>query len=136
MFEGGHRVPFIASWPGVIGNGTDNGQTVMSMDLFPTFAKLAGATVPEGHQLDGSDIMPLLTDPAKKADRVLHWLFGGSWAVRKGPWKLIGKDHNALTLVNLETDIEEKSNLFNKDPERVDELTKLHYQWIESVGRK
>ena len=44
MYEGGHRVPFIASWPGVIAAGTTNSATVMTMDLFPTFAKLAGAT--------------------------------------------------------------------------------------------
>ena len=136
MLEGGHRVPMIASWPGVIPTGATNSQTVMSMDLFPTFTKLAGARVLEGHSLDGSDIMPVLMDPAKKSDRVLHWLFGDSWAVRQGPWKLIGKDLIALTLVNLETDLEEKNNLLKAQPERVNELTKLHRQWIESVGSK
>ena len=136
MLEGGHRVPFIASWPGVMTAGTTNKQTVMSMDLFPTFAKLAGARVPEGHLLDGSDIMPLLMDSEKVSDRVLHWLFGDSWAVRQGSWKLIGKNQIALTLVNLDSDLEEKNNLLKEQPERVDELLKLHRQWIESVGSK
>lgn len=122
MLEGGHRVSCIVSWPGVIAAATTHGQTVMSMDFFPTFAKLAGATVPEGHQLDGIDIMPLLMDPAKKVEHVMNWLFGESWAVRKGSWKLIGKDQDALTLVNLETDIEEKINLLKEQPERVVEL--------------
>ena len=80
--------------------------------------------------------MPLLMDPEKVSARVLHWLFGDSWAVRQGPWKLIGKDQDALTLVNLDSDLEEKNNLLKEQPERVDELLKLHRQWIESVGSK
>lgn len=136
MNEGGHRVPMIASWPGVIATGKTFGQTVMTMDLFPTFAKLAGATPPQGHQLDGTDIMPLLKDDSKNFKRILHWLHGDTWAVRKGSWKLIGKDQNALTLVNLENDIEEKVNHLTQQPELVDELMKLHRQWIELVGSK
>lgn len=136
MLEGGHRVPFIAAWPGVIPAGTTNNQTVMTMDFLPTFAKLAGASLPEGHQIDGADMMPLLQDPAKKTDRVLHWLFGGSWAVRKASWKLIGGGESALKLVNVEQDIEEKSNHLKEMPELVAELMKLHRQWIDSVGNK
>jgi arylsulfatase A-like enzyme len=134
MFEGGHRVPFIASWPGVIPAGTTNSQTVMTMDFLPTFAKLACARPPEGHPIDGTDIMPLLKDSTKKSDRVLHWLFGSSWAVRKGAWKLIGKDKTALTLVNLEQDIAEKINLIKEKPELAEELLNLHRQWIAAVG--
>ncbi len=62
LFEGGHRVPFIARWPGVIPAGKTNSQTLMSMDLLPTFAKLAGTSAPDGHQIDGLDILPLLKD--------------------------------------------------------------------------
>ncbi len=136
MLEGGHRVPMIASWPGVIPVGTTNDQTVMSMDFFPTFTKLAGATIPQDHALDGSDLMPLLSDPKQSSDRVLHWLFGESWAVRDGPWKLSGRAQNALSLVNLETDLEENTNLLKEHPERVLELKKLHQQWIKSVGNR
>lgn len=136
MNEGGHRVPMIASWPGVIAAGSTHAQTVMTMDFFPTFAKLAGAELPEAHQTDGADIMPFLKDAGHRSDRALHWLSGDSWAVRKGAWKLIGKDKNALTLVNLETDLGEKINRLKEQPELVDELTKLHRQWIEAVGSK
>jgi arylsulfatase A len=136
MHEGGHRVPMIASWPGVIAAGKTSEQTVMTMDFFPTFATLSGATIPQGHQIDGIDIMPLMKDDSKKIARVLHWLHGDSWAVRKGAWKLIGKDQDALTLVDLEKDIEEKINHFKEQPELVDELIKLHRQWIESVGNR
>ena len=134
MLEGGHRVPLIASWPDVITAGNTNRQTVMTMDFFPTFAKLAGATPPDGHPIDGTDIMPLLKNDTKQTDRTLHWLYGDAWAVRKGSWKLIGQGANTTTLVNLEQDIQEKSNHLKDQPELVDELMKLHRQWIESVG--
>ena len=136
MFEGGHRVPFVAYWPGMIPAGQTNSQTVMSMDLLPTFEKLAGTSAPEGHQIDGVDILPLLKDPSKKTDRVLHWLFGSDWAVRQGTWKLIGKSDPPLSLVNLEADIEEKQNLIKEKPELVGELMKLHLQWIAEVGNR
>jgi arylsulfatase A-like enzyme len=136
MFEGGHRVPFIAHWPGVIPAGQTNSRTVMSMDLLPTFAKLAGTSAPENHPIDGVDILPLLKDPSKQTDRVLHWLFGSDWAVRKGAWKLIGKSDRPLTLVNLEADIEEKQNLIKEKPGLVGELMKLHHQWIAEVGNR
>ena len=137
MYEGGHRVPFIASWPGKIPPGLTSQETVMTMDFFPTFAKLAGVAPPEGHQIDGIDIMPLLTGDAKNVhDRPLHWLFGDSWAARKGPWKLIGKGGKALKLVNLQKDIEETNNNLDEQPEIANELMNLHIQWIDSVGNK
>ena len=136
MFEGGHRVPFIAHWPEVIPAGQTNSQTVMSMDLLPTFVKLAGTSAPEGHQLDGVDILPLLKDPSKQTDRVLHWLFGDDWAVRKGAWKLIGKGERPLTLVNLEADFEEANSLIKEQPVLVGELMGLHRQWIAEVGNR
>jgi arylsulfatase A len=106
------------------------------MDFLPTFTQLAGAAIPGGHEIDGVDIMPLLIKDAKIPDRILYWMFGDAWAVRKGSWKLIGKGRNALTLVNLENDIQEKTNLLKEQPERVEELFKLHRQWIESAGNR
>ncbi len=136
MFEGGHRVPCIASWPGVIAGGRTSDQVVMTMDLLPTFAKLAGAPVPEGHPLDGVDLLPLLKGDAKIPDRVLHWMFGEAWAVRKGTWKLIGKGDDALTLVDLGNDIAEKNNLIRVAPELVGELFRYHKQWVAAVGER
>lgn len=136
MSEGGHRVPFIAGWPGVIPAGKTSDETVMTMDFFPTFAKLAGATTPAGHQLDGLDVMPVLKGGAGDSSRVLHWRFGDDWAVRKGAWKLIGKGDVALDLVNLETDIAEKKNQIEDKPDLAGALMKLHRQWIAEVGDK
>ena len=134
MNEGGHRVPFIASWPGVIAAGTPRHQTVMTMDLFPTFAKIAGMAPPPDHQLDGIDILPLLRDETVRIDRVLHWRFGDSWAVRSGPWKLIGKGEASVALFDLEKDLEEQNDLLENQQEKAAELMQHHRQWVESVG--
>lgn len=134
MEEGGHRVPCIASWPGVIEPGRTSGATVMTMDFFPTFAHLAGVSTPPGHTLDGMDLMPLLRNQAGLEDRVLHWLFGNAWAVRQGPWKLIGRGEAALALVNVESDLAESVNHLEAQPARVERLRELHRRWIGSVG--
>jgi arylsulfatase A-like enzyme len=106
----------------------------MTMDFLPTFAKLAGANLPDGHQLDGVDVMPYLKDETKVAERILHWLHDESWAVRKGPWKLIGKAGKPQSLVNLEKDVSEQSNLIKLQPALAEELMKSHRQWMESIG--
>jgi arylsulfatase A-like enzyme len=136
MNEGGHRVPFIASWPGVIAPGSTSSQTVMTMDFYPTFAGLAGGAVPKDHQIDGIDLMPLLKGGTSGSDRDLHWLFGNSWAIRKGPWKLLGQGNSPQALVNLDSDLNENDNLIKNQPVLVDELLKKHQQWIGSVGNR
>lgn len=136
MKEGGHRVPFIATWPGIIPTAKTNSNTVMTMDFFPTFLKLAGAKTPENHPIDGIDIMPVLKKNSKNTERTLHWRFGDAWAVRKGPWKLIGQGENILSLVNVEKDISEVTNQLSVQPELVNELNILHIQWAALVGNR
>ncbi len=136
MKEGGHRVPFIASWFGKIPSGKTNENTVISMDLFPTFLHLAGVKIPENHIIDGMDIMPVMKNNAKAKDRLLHWQFGDTWAVRKGPWKLSGDGEKVLSLVNLEIDMTELSNKMDEQPAIVNELIILHKQWVASVGNR
>lgn len=136
MQEGGHRVPFIASWPGVIAAGGTTDATVMTMDFFPTFARLAGATPPAGHVIDGTDFMPVLRGEKTPAPRVLHWLFGDAWAVRRGAWKLMQEGGKPPSLVNLDQDLAERNNRINDEPALVDELTTLHRQWIAAVGSR
>ena len=60
VYEGGHRVPCIAWWPGKIQPAQQTAQTVLTMDLFPTLTKLAAAKLPKGQKIDGQDIGPLL----------------------------------------------------------------------------
>ena len=134
LLEGGHRVPFMAVWPGTIEPGSISEQTAMTMDLPPTFVRLAGAKVPAAHQLDGADLMGVLCDKTSLSDRTLHWRFGDDWAVRKGPWKLTGREMECGALINLNDDIEEKSNRLKEHTKLADELFSLHQTWTAEVG--
>jgi arylsulfatase A len=136
LLEGGHRVPMIASWPGVIAAGSTNGQPVMSMDFFATFAKLCAAELPKGFPIDGADLMPLFKGGKQQPDRVLHWLHDGSWAVRRGAWKLTGKGDRALNLVDLEKDLGERDNLIKEQAALAEELLDLHRKWAGSVDSR
>ena len=134
MNEGGHRVPCIAAWPDVIPAGKTCAETVMTMDFLPTFAKLAGAAPPARHVIDGVDVLPVLRGDAKAPERTLHWRFGDEWAIRQGPWKLMGRENTGRMLVHLESDPAEATNLIQANPERAGQLTQLHRQWVEAVG--
>lgn len=134
LLEGGHRVPMIASWPGVIAAGSTNDQPVMSVDFFATFVKLAGVEPRKGFQIDGADLMPLFKGGRQQPDRVLHWLHDGAWAVRRGAWKLTGKGDKALTLVDLGKDLGERNNLIEQEAALAEELLDLHRKWAGSVG--
>lgn len=89
-FEGGMREPFLAKWPGRIKAGRTVATSMATMmDLFPTFANLAGAALPAA-PLDGVDIMPMLTGDAESVDRDPFFYFDDNnlQCVRQGQWKL------------------------------------------------
>jgi arylsulfatase A-like enzyme len=134
MEEGGHRVPFIAAWPGVIPAGRVSAATVLTMDFFPTLLGLAGARPPRHHVVDGVDLAPLLRHGGGTLERPLHWRFGDAWAVRLGPWKLSGKGRDARSLVNLEEDPGEARNHLATDATRAGQLFELHQRWLGVVG--
>jgi arylsulfatase A-like enzyme len=136
LSEGGHRVPFIASWPGVIAPGTTSDATLMTMDFFPTFARLGAAKIPSDRAIDGTDMLTVLRGDVRSLNRNLHWRFGDAWAVRRGPWKLLGQGATPRTLVNLADDLTEKTNRLEAEPVRVQELLQLHRHWSESAGER
>jgi arylsulfatase A len=86
-WEGGMRVPGIAWWPGRIKPAVTT-QVATMMDLFPTFAKLAGTTLPTDRPLDGIDLTPLLLR-AESLEREVFCYYRGTrlYAARLGPWK-------------------------------------------------
>lgn len=88
-FEGGVRMPFIARWPGKIPAGKTSDAIITGMDLYPTVAKLIGASLP-GYQLDGKDVAPLLTGQSASSPHEAFYYYGGEelQAVRRGKWKL------------------------------------------------
>ena len=137
VWEGGHRVPAIVSWPGMIEPGI-TAETVISMDLFPTLVSIASAgTGIEGissPELDGMDLGKLLLQNGTLPDRDLFWRYRGQSAVRSGPWKLLHIRSEEF-LFNLEQDPGEKNNLIDQDPEELEKLRALLKEWESEMDR-
>ncbi|MCG8414341.1 MAG: sulfatase [Pseudomonadales bacterium] len=89
-WEGGQRVPFIASWPGTIPAGVVSDEPAMNIDIFPTLINLAGGDLPSDRSIDGKDILPLLTGNGGSPHDAL-FLFNNDRivGVRSGRWKLV-----------------------------------------------
>lgn len=131
-FEGGMREPTVAWWPGHIPAGRVNRELMTSMDLLPTFAKLADAKIPTDRVIDGKDIWPVLSgEPGARSphDRFFYHRGNSLEAVRSGPWKLHlhaaarGKSKAAsLQLFNLDKDIGETTNVAGEHPDIVQRL--------------
>lgn len=118
LYEGGIRVPMIASWPGTIPAGRVSTHPAAHWDLFPTFAELAGAKAPAG--LDGRSIARALRGQPQPAPEFLYWEFherGFQQAVRMGRWKAVrlAKD-SPLELYDLDADPREQTNVAAANP--------------------
>jgi len=136
-WEGGHRVPAIAWWPGRIDSGGVCSETVMTMDLMPTVLALTGVNLPEGHRLDGVDLTPQLLDGKALAQRTLYWHRDGRSAVRRGPWKLVVNprgDDGFVGLYDLDRDITEQRNRAQEHPDRTKELQAALTSWLDDVS--
>jgi len=160
-WEGGHRVPFIARWPGKIKPGSTSSQTLCLTDLMATCAAITGAKIPEKAGEDSVNMLPaLLSEDQGKPIRkyTLHQTISLALAIRRGPWKYL--DHkgsgggNNYThagrwgmkkyivpekapqapgqLYNLNSDPGETENLYYKNPEIVKELKEKLEQFKES----
>ena len=121
LYEGGIRVPMIASWPGTIAAGTSTMYAAAHWDLLPTFAELAGAKPLSG--LDGQSIVPVLQGKPLPPHDFLYWEFherGFQQAVRMGKWKAVrlAKD-KPLELYDLAADPTEFTNVADKQPDVV-----------------
>jgi len=92
-WEGGTREPCIMRWPGHIPAGADTWDMLMSIDLFPTIAKLAGAPLPQ-HTIDGLDVWPIIArQPGAKNPHDAYWFYYQANALEAvttsdGGWKL------------------------------------------------
>ena len=139
MWEGGHRVPAIAYWPGKIKPGMITHETAMTMDIFPMMVTVAGTTIPEGLNFDGVNLSPVLFEGKPLPDHTLFWRWRGQKAVRKGPWKLVitkvkrKKKGSEIELFNLEKDLCEQENLKDIYPDKTLELTSELAKWEEEV---
>lgn len=132
LWEGGHRVPAAAYWPGKIKPGIVTDQTALGMDLFATMVSVAGAELPAGLALDGVNLMPMLLDNKQLPQRTLFWRFQKERAVRKGPWKLLVQGEN-VRLHNLAQDLGEKKDLAQAEPAMVKTLQGELAAWESDV---
>jgi len=133
VYEGGHRVPFIAWWPGRIPAGAENGSLVMTMDMLPTFAELSDIQLPRETVLDGISITGQLFKNEDLPNRTVCWKNGENRAVRKGEWKLCLTGDNQPELYNLAEDIGETWDLSKQHPEQVEQLLEIYSNWEADV---
>ncbi|MEQ9287341.1 MAG: arylsulfatase [Cyclobacteriaceae bacterium] len=142
-WEGGHRVPFIATWPGKIASNSVNNQLVCLTDIISSVAGLVGVSEDaQKSMVDSYDISSLLFGQQKTVrEHIVHHSGNGTFAVRKGDWKLIlGKNSGGFSnnlkipgipvetpgqLYNLSHDPAEQENLYADNPEKVQQLTEL-----------
>lgn len=134
IYEGGHRVPSIFSWPGKIPQSVCH-ETAMTFDLFPTFAALAKASPRSADNLDGVDLRPVLLQGAAIPERTLFWRMGSNKAVRNKSWKLCVRGANPPELYKLDDDLGEKRNLAKARARIADALAKSLAAWEADVDK-
>ena len=132
LYEGGHRVPLIVSWPRSI-RPAKTDAVAHSNDLFPTIAALAAADV-QGLKLDGVDLSSLLINQSPLPARTLFWRAGDEWAVRSGPWKLVF-ENGRRELFNLDRDLGERNDVSKQHPKRVTQLAQSWSGWEIDVNQ-
>ena len=144
IFEGGHRIPFIAKWPDIIKPGIVSDEIICTTDLMATCADIVGYPLADDEGEDSYSLLPLfeqtkLNKPLREA--TVHHSINGSFAIRKGDWKLImcpgsggwsyprpNRDQEVIDtlppiqLYNLKDDIGETNNLIAAYPEKAAEL--------------
>lgn len=121
--EGGMREPTVIRWPGKIPAGNINHELLTAMDLFPTFARLAGAEIPSDRVIDGKDIWRVLTGKSKSPHQAFFYHAENKLqAVRSGKWKLHVKDGTPTALYDLEKDIGETRDALKEYPTVVKRL--------------
>lgn len=133
IYEGGHRVPFVARWPGKVAPGSLNECPICLNDLIATAADIVGAKLPDDA---GEDSVSLLPEFCGIADRPLrdvtvHQSYSGDLAIRQGAWKLVLMQNGLSELYNLETDLSETDNVLSTNPEIAARLKNLMQTCID-----
>jgi arylsulfatase A len=144
IYEGGHRVPFLVKWPGIVKAGSRSDQTICLVDLLATVADIVKVTRDNSTGEDSVSLLPALngTDGGKPLrEATVHHSINGSFAIRQGKWKLCecpgsggwsnprpGKATKGmlpLQLFDLESDLGETKNVAEANPEVVKSLQAL-----------
>lgn len=142
IYEGGHRIPFIARWPGKVAAGSTSDELGCLVDITATCAAAAGVMLPAEAAGDSFNLLPALRGARGKSpirDSVVHHSGAGLFAIRSGDWKLamgLGSGgftqprhldpkpgEPAVQLYNLKVDRQETTNVAAEHPEIVRALT-------------
>lgn len=156
IFEGGHRIPFIIKWPKRIYGGGINEGIVCTTDLLATLADIVGYELRDHEAEDSFSMFPSNNQedgPKPKRNSIIHHSVDGSFAIRKGDWKLVMAPGSGgwsfpstheeqsvldslppIQLYDLLEDPSETMNLWDKYPEVVHELQNILVEQI-SNGR-
>ncbi|MEO2034286.1 MAG: arylsulfatase [Planctomycetaceae bacterium] len=158
-WEGGHRMPFIVRWPGVVQAGSTSDQIVCFTDLLATFADLLGVDLPDDAGPDSFSFLSELQGgeandtPARESFVMQAGSVPSMMTIRSGDWKLItgvgsggfsgrnrrmtrGPDDPSGQLYNMANDLAETNNLYPQHPEIVVRLTALMEHIIRSGGSR
>jgi arylsulfatase A-like enzyme len=128
LWEGGHREPFIARWPGKIKPGRTSGDLIGLVDMLATFVAVAGVELPAVAGPDSFNVLPVLLGQRHEPIReslVLQNFNGRNVALRQGPWKFIpaeGPQARGPQLYDLRDDLGETKNLAQSKPEIVAQM--------------
>ncbi|MEC7906603.1 MAG: sulfatase-like hydrolase/transferase [Verrucomicrobiota bacterium] len=149
-WEGGIRVPAVMQWPGTIPAGAVSTADAVHFDLFVTILDVAGIAIPKENgrlPVDGISLLDHLKSGAEVSipDRYLFWDLFGKQGALHGPWKIVADtgNHNGdffkaarnadssdFTLVNLENDLGEKTDLASEHPEIYSDLKSRFVDWL------
>lgn len=144
VYEGGHRVPFIAWWPGTIEAGSESAELGITLDVMPTLLSLAGVEPPKDRPLDGVVLSPVWKGTGSLQERPLYWASMGnngsrSEAMREGPWKLVVLhpkakpgtfENEKVELYRLDRDLAETTDLATEHPEQAAAMLAKWKAWF------
>jgi arylsulfatase A-like enzyme len=150
IFEGGHRVAFIARWPAKIKAGTTCDKTICHTDLMATVTEIIGKKLKPNAGEDSVSLLGLMQqdENATHREATVHHSVNGSFAIRQGDWKLVfcpgsGGWSNprpdkarkeklpSVQLFNLKSDIAETKNVKDAHPDVVAKLTALLQSYVD-----
>lgn len=150
IYEGGHRIPLIVRWPARIRPGSRTGETVCLIDLLATCAEMLGEPLPDDAGEDSVSNLPLWEGRSSSGsirEATVHHSADGSFSIRKGKWKLEmcagsggwsyprpGEECEGLPpiqLYDLDADVGERQNVYDRYPEVVNKLKALLTRYVE-----
>jgi arylsulfatase A len=132
IYEGGHRVPFIARWPNKVKPGSVNEHTICLNDLMATAAEIAGTKIPVNAGEDSVSLLPELVGATANGTReaTVHQSSAGDLAIRQGPWKMVFLKNGQRELYNLQSDLSETKDVLAANAEIAGKMTELMQTYI------